>query len=350
LPSSATSWRLSPPQYARDLILLPDVNGVILWTSPSCRDILGYEPEAMIGRRADDFVHPDDRDRHREAHRRRIADRQTKSIKLRLLRVDGSMVDIETVGVPVVSAGGFVDRVVITARDVTDRKMLERRIRVIMDQLPANVWTTDCDLTITSSAGGGLSTVGVRPGEAVGVPLARYLADDERRDKAIENHRRALNGEHLAYETRWRDRDLHVRMHPLRDDQGEIAGTIGISFDITELRRAERRFRLLFERNVAGVFRLFGYGSPAEMVGIHTPSIAEGASARSSALSFGSSDATKCKDSCSASRFRSKRRSGCSKAPAEDAGARSLQSRHRFANGSASMDRRATGSRQWSSC
>ncbi|HEY3054746.1 MAG TPA: EAL domain-containing protein [Thermoanaerobaculia bacterium] len=276
-------------QYARDLILLLDAAGIILWASPSSHSLLGYEPEAMVRRPAEDFIHPDDREKHREIHRQRIKEQVSKTIELRLLRVDGSTLEVENAGAPVVSSSGLVDRLVVTARDITDRKTLERRMRVVIDQLPANVWTTDRDLTITSSAGGGLNMVGVRPDEMVGVPLSRYLENDERRDKAIENHLRALHGEHLSYETRFRDRDLHVRMHPLRDDQGEIIGTIGISFDVTELRRAERRYRLLFERNVAGVFRstvsgrllecnrafarMFGYASPAEMVGIHTPSL-----------------------------------------------------------------------------
>src|SRR5713226_7937348 len=138
-------------QYARDLILLLDVNSVILWASPSCRDVLGYDPEAMVGRRADEFVHPDDRDKQHEIHRQRIAERLTNTIALRMLRVDGSVIEVENVGVPVDSAAGVVDRVVITARDVTDRKTLERRMRIVIDQLPANVWTTDRDLTITSS-------------------------------------------------------------------------------------------------------------------------------------------------------------------------------------------------------
>ena len=276
-------------QHARDLILLLDAEGAVLWASPSHRDVLKLEPDAMLGRRNLEFIHPDDRARAREAFARRVNSRTPETIEIRLLRADGTAVEVESAGVPIVSADGTVHQLVIVARDIVDRKTIERRLRLVLDQMPANVWTTDLDLNITSSAGGGLTTVGIHPEAAVGVPLAEYLHDDAHLERAIDMHRRALRGEHIVSEERWRDRDVYVRMHPLRDEQGEIAGAIGISFDITEQRRAERRYRLLFERNVAGVFRstvagrlvecnnafarIFGYQSPAEMLGVHTPSM-----------------------------------------------------------------------------
>ena len=276
-------------QHARDLILLLDSEGTVLWASPSHREVVKTEPQSMIGRRNLDFVHPDDRARAREAFARRMSSRKSETIEIRLLRRDGSAIEVESVGVPIVSADGTADQLVVVARDIGDRKSMERRLHLVLEQLPANVWTTDLDLNITSSAGGGLREAGVDPESAVGMPLAKYLQDDERLERAIDMHRRALSGEHIATEMRWRDRDVYVRMDPLRDEQGEIVGAIGISFDVTDQRRAERRYRFLFERNVAGVFRstvagrlvecndafarIFGYASPAEMLGAHTPSM-----------------------------------------------------------------------------
>jgi PAS domain S-box-containing protein len=43
----------------RDIIVWANAEGVILYVSPTCR-AMGYEPEALMGRRATDFVHPDD--------------------------------------------------------------------------------------------------------------------------------------------------------------------------------------------------------------------------------------------------------------------------------------------------
>ncbi len=43
-----------------DTIVRGDLNGVRLYVSPACRELLGYEPEELVGRRAVDIVHPDD--------------------------------------------------------------------------------------------------------------------------------------------------------------------------------------------------------------------------------------------------------------------------------------------------
>ncbi len=48
---------------AGDLITSIDPNGIRTYVSPSCRALLGYEPEELIGRVAVEIVHPDDRAR-----------------------------------------------------------------------------------------------------------------------------------------------------------------------------------------------------------------------------------------------------------------------------------------------
>jgi PAS domain S-box-containing protein len=48
-----------------DVIARTSLTGVRLYTSPSCRDILGYSPEEITGVTTVDFVHPDDRERRK---------------------------------------------------------------------------------------------------------------------------------------------------------------------------------------------------------------------------------------------------------------------------------------------
>ncbi|WP_238122723.1 MULTISPECIES: diguanylate cyclase [unclassified Xanthobacter] len=43
-----------------DTIVRGDLNGVRRYVSPACRELLGYEPEELVGRRAVEIVHPDD--------------------------------------------------------------------------------------------------------------------------------------------------------------------------------------------------------------------------------------------------------------------------------------------------
>src|SRR5262245_65427769 len=47
----------------QDVIALMDSKGIMLYQSASVERILGYSPEYMVGKRALEFVHPDDQAR-----------------------------------------------------------------------------------------------------------------------------------------------------------------------------------------------------------------------------------------------------------------------------------------------
>ena len=137
----------------------------------------------------------------------------------------------------------------------------------------------------THSEGKGLQALGLRPGEVVGRYVWELYADNPevlgsvRRALAGENHTETLHVGEIAFETRYA---------PYRDASGGVLGVIGVATDVTEQRRAdqalrisESRYRTLFERNLAGVFRstlegrildcnesfarMFGYESPEEV-------------------------------------------------------------------------------------
>lgn len=52
---------------ATDMIGRTSLDGVRRYVSPAARDVLGYEPEELIGLHTADLVHPDDRTLHNES-------------------------------------------------------------------------------------------------------------------------------------------------------------------------------------------------------------------------------------------------------------------------------------------
>ncbi len=161
-------------------------------------------------------------------------------------------------------------RVVFTGVDVSDRLAAQERLRQvevfqrdILDRLPAIVWTTDKELRTTFSAGGGLAALGLASGEValLGTPISSYFQTQDPSHPGIASHLRALAGESSVFEMNWFDRWFHSRIEPLRDPRGQIIGTIGLSFDVTELARttqalkeSEAHLRRLVDANVIGVF------------------------------------------------------------------------------------------------
>src|SRR6266496_2301005 len=137
-----------------------------------------------------------------------------------------------------------------------------RQLQKVLDQMPAVLWSTDTSLQFTSWSGAGLSAFQLDPVPAPGMSLAAFFRTEDPDVRPVVAHRRALEGESVAYEGSWWGRTFEVHVEPLRGREDRIVGTIGVALDITQrkkveerLRESEERHRLLFERNLAGVFR-----------------------------------------------------------------------------------------------
>jgi PAS domain S-box-containing protein len=115
----------------------------------------------------------------------------------------------------------------------------EERLRLIIEQTPAVLWTIDADLQFTYSPGIGLKVLGFKPDQIAGMNLLDYFPADTSEFAAIAAHRRALSGESVKQEMVWQERSYQWYLEPLRDAHGKIIGGIGISFDITDSKQAE---------------------------------------------------------------------------------------------------------------
>jgi PAS domain S-box-containing protein len=115
----------------------------------------------------------------------------------------------------------------------------EDSLRLIASQVPAFIYTTDKELRVTSSMGMGHSLTGTSPAQFIGKTIfeVNQTADESHENVAV--HLRALRGESSKYESEWMGRILESYIEPLRDTQGSIIGTIGLSVDITERKRIE---------------------------------------------------------------------------------------------------------------
>ncbi|MCX7993625.1 MAG: PAS domain S-box protein, partial [Fimbriimonadales bacterium] len=116
----------------------------------------------------------------------------------------------------------------------------ERRLRLILSQLPAITWTVDRNLRFTSSLGAGLSALGLQENQLVGVSLEDYFQTQDPEFLPIKNHLRALQGDSVEFEFQWGKRLYQLRLEPLRQaEEGEIEGVLGLAVDITEIQRLQ---------------------------------------------------------------------------------------------------------------
>jgi len=130
--------------------------------------------------------------------------------------------------------------------DVTERRLAEdalwdseARSRMLLEQLPAVLWTTDIDLRSTLSEGAGLKILGLRPNQLRGTRIAEYMGDTEEAASTVAAHRRALQGEALSYRQDWNGRAFEAHVRPLYGEDRSIVGTLGMALDVTEKIRLE---------------------------------------------------------------------------------------------------------------
>ena len=114
------------------------------------------------------------------------------------------------------------------------------RLQILLEQVPAALWTCDRALQLTSASGALLAELRVEANEFLGGPLAAATPGEEG-ESVMAAHRRALAGESVNYDVHWGGFWFHAHVRPLRDAAGSVVGTIGIALDMTEHHRLQLR-------------------------------------------------------------------------------------------------------------
>ena len=225
--------------------------GRFLHANPVFCRFIGYSEEELRERCIADVTFPEDLEQTLHLLNEALTSgRLSVEMDKRCLRRDGTSVWARVSATWMLDAEGAPTCCVVFATDITARKLAElalaeseERLRLLIGQMPAVLWTTDRELRFTSSVGGGLESLGLGPGEVVGKTLFEYFGTDDRSFRPIETHLRAVAGESAGYEMTWEGRTFNVRVEPLRGPDGAITGSIGAAHDITERTRTEEALR-----------------------------------------------------------------------------------------------------------
>jgi len=128
-------------------------------------------------------------------------------------------------------------------RQKTQDTPSETQLRLLVEQMPVLLWTTDRSLRITSNWGSGLQHSDVHAGDLVGRTVSEYLKCNDTNAGPIAHHHAALRGESAHFEYKRQDRILEIHLDPLRAPSGETIGCIGVGLDITVRKQSEELVR-----------------------------------------------------------------------------------------------------------
>ena len=117
-------------EHMRELVCLIGPDGRMTYVSPSSRDILGFEPEVLVGRDPRDYIEAEDLPLLDEAIRKPLIEGTSVApVTTRTLHREGSTVYLETTAAPIDEGGPYVEGVVTVSRNVTERQDFEARLR-----------------------------------------------------------------------------------------------------------------------------------------------------------------------------------------------------------------------------
>ena len=141
LRKNAEALRMSEEQFrlitenAADLIGIVGLNGGLLYSSPSYEKLFGERPNKGSQEQPLERVHPEDRAIVIQSIRHTIESRSESVLEYRVKQHDGSWRYLEAHGGPFRDAAGKVDTAIFVARDITDRRLAEMKLRQTQKEL-----------------------------------------------------------------------------------------------------------------------------------------------------------------------------------------------------------------------
>ncbi|WP_397333973.1 PAS domain S-box protein [Nostoc sp. FACHB-152] len=234
-----------------DLIWEVDQNCAYTYVSPKIRDILGYEPEEVLGRTPLDFMPPELQEVLAPGFAAILADPQPfQCLENIQVHQDGHQVILETSGVPVFDTSGKFIGYRGTNRDITARKQAETALRetqqqlqAILDHSPTAIYVIDTDNKYVLINRHGTQLLNRTQEQIIGTSMYDILPKEIADEFVVNNQQVLTNNTPIKVEEVLPlDDGLHTYFSvkfPLKDAHGVPYAVCGISADITDRKLVE---------------------------------------------------------------------------------------------------------------
>jgi PAS domain S-box-containing protein len=227
-----------------------DENAVYTYSSPKIRDILGYEPEEILGKTPFALMAPEEANRVAHIFAPYATSRRPfKLLENTNVHKDGHLVVLETSGVPIFDVKGVFRGYRGIDRDITERKQAEQAIRASEIRLRTAIESLPFDFFIIDDNGRYVmqnSTCRDRWGDVIGKCTEDLEVDEDNLTLWLNNNRRAFTGEVIRGEVELKiegEKSYYYNILAPVTDGDQIREILGVNIDINERKQAEEALR-----------------------------------------------------------------------------------------------------------
>ncbi len=151
LVESRESYR-SMVENINDVLCEINMNGVYDYVSPVCKNLLGYDPDELVGEKTGVIIHPEDFNLAKQRYRELTDDRSSLRDVWRFRDKEGRWRWMDCASTLVRKNSGE-STVIVIARDITERRVIEeslvlseKKYKSLTERMSDILWTTDMEL------------------------------------------------------------------------------------------------------------------------------------------------------------------------------------------------------------
>ena len=214
--------------------------GVINFSEGKGLDAFGVKPGQLVGQSIFDLYH-DSPGLHANGHRALSGEEVTF-----VTEFNNQFFEIHLI--PLLDDRGEVTGVTGVSYNITDRRRIERELRLVIDTIPAMSWSALADGARAYCSKGWVEYTGIKSSEAAGSAWLKAYHPEDRDAHMAKWRASTSSGELFKSEARILGVDGKYRWFltqgvPLRDESGKILRWYGANVDIDERKRAEEALR-----------------------------------------------------------------------------------------------------------
>ncbi|MGE5253921.1 MAG: Cache 3/Cache 2 fusion domain-containing protein, partial [Planctomycetaceae bacterium] len=236
-------------------IMATDPNGVILQYNSGSENLFGWSKEEVIGKmRISRTFWKDDRSRGLiRVISRKVEEEGMTEYQVERVRKDGSLFTAHAIVTSLKDPSGKTLGFVEIARDITEKIALERELWKTKDQVE-NIVQSSVDAIVTTDPKGKITfvnrafeeMVGRSREEIIGLPIYQFYQDgiaEARKIMSILREKGSLKNYETTALKVGGTVPILTSASLLRDEKGEIIGTLGVFKDLTEKKKLEEELQ-----------------------------------------------------------------------------------------------------------